>query len=119
MQFFWVLEVKGCLKEVDLHLFGLWSLSIGRKRRNIFGDRKVGTCLEFEKKCFPEEKEKEGNIWRRKMFGVGKYFVLRGKVKGGKYLERENIWKREIFGKGKGGKYLVKGNFLSFYPGEG
>ena len=43
---------------------------------------------------------------------VGKYFVLRGKVKRGKFSEKENIWKREIFGEGKGGKYLVKENIL-------
>ena len=83
MQFFWVLEVKGGLREVDLHLFGLWSLSIGRKRRNIFGDRKVGKCLEFENIWSPEEKEKEGNIWRKKIFGKGKYLE---KAKEG------NIW---------------------------
>ena len=55
--------------------------------------------------------EKE-NVWSRKIF------VLRGKVKGGKYLEKENIWKREIFGEGKCDKYLVKGSFLSFEEKE-
>ena len=83
---------------------------IGRKRRSIFGEGKVGKCLEFENIWSAEEQEKEGNIWRRKMFGVGKYFVPRGKVKGGKYLKKEDIWKkgniwrrqrREIFGEGK------------------
>ena len=49
---------------------------------------------------------------------VGKYFVLRGKVKRGKFSEKENIWKREIFVEGKGGKYLVKGNFQSFEEKE-
>ena len=91
---------------------------IGRKRRSIFGEGKVGKCLEFENIWSAEEQEKEGNIWRRKMFGEGKYFVPRGKAKGGQDLEKENTWKREIFGEGKGRKYMVKENSLSIEEKE-
>ena len=33
-------------------------------------------------------------------------------------MEKEDIWKRGIFGEGKEGKYLVKGNFLSYEEKE-
>ena len=46
------------------------------------------------------EKEKEENIWKRKkFFGKGKYLVIGEKEKveekGGKYLEKENLWSLE------------------------
>ena len=49
------------------------------------------------------EKEREENIWRRITF----YFrrIKNGEGKGGKYLERENIF---CEGEGKGGNYLEK-----------
>ena len=57
----------------------------------------------------PEEKQKEGHISRKKIFGKGKYlekakegniwrrkiFCLRGERREGKYMERDNICRRK------------------------
>ena len=49
----------------------------------------------------------------RKIFAEGKYILMEekknGEGKGGKYLERENIF---FGGEGKGGKYLEKENIF-------
>ena len=71
---------------------------IGRKRRSIFGEGKVGKCLEFENIWSPEEKE---NVWSMKMFCPQRkskrreIFEERRYLEKGKYLEKAkegNIW---------------------------
>ena len=68
------------------------------------------------------KKKKEENVWRRKIFGKGKYLVHGGKkdqgrkrrtiLGEGKYLAKENIWSTEEKKNGEG-KYLEKENIWS------
>ena len=70
------------------------------------------------RKRMEKKKEKEENTWRKETIGWRIFGALEEKKnrerKGGKYLEKKNIFLEEKkIGKGKGGKYFLGTTSLS------
>ena len=70
----------------------LFSVEEKKEKKNV-----ENIWLTEEKK---KEMEKEGNFRRRKLYSFPEEKKNR-EVKRGQYLEKENIWRRKIFGEGK------------------